>query len=66
MPNRVLNLEPSSGAFSTGAFEGVAALDTSFELRADAVADAGWALSTAWSAMGSVVCFFGTVASMEI
>lgn len=66
MPKRVLNLEPSSGAFSAGAFDGVAARDTSLELRADAVADTGWALVAAWSAMAAVVWFSCSMAGMGI
>jgi hypothetical protein len=51
MPRKVLNLELSSGAFSAAAFEGVAARELSFELRADVVAEPGWAFSGARSAM---------------
>jgi len=46
MPRRILNLELSSGAFSTVAFaacalDGVPALGTSLELTAEAVVEAG-------------------------
>lgn len=51
MPRKVLNLELSSGAFSTAALEGVAARELSRELRADVVAEPGWAFSGARSAM---------------
>jgi len=52
---RVLNLEPSSGGFSAGAFDGVAALDASFELS-EAAVEAGRAFSAVESAMASRVC----------
>jgi hypothetical protein len=51
IPRKVLNLELSSGAFSAGAPEGVAARELSRELRADVVAEPGWAFSGARSAM---------------
>lgn len=51
MPSRVLNLELSSGGFSAGAFEGVAARDTSAELSADVVVDPGRACSADRSAI---------------
>lgn len=54
MPSSVLNLELSSGAFSTGAFEGVPALEGSLELRAEAVVELGWAFSAGRSAMAAV------------
>jgi hypothetical protein len=55
MPSSVLNLELSSAGFSA-AFEGVAALDVSLELRAEAVEEPGRALSAARSAMAYRVC----------
>jgi hypothetical protein len=51
IPRNVLNLELSSGAFSTAALEGVAARELSPELRADVVVEPGWAFSGARSAM---------------
>lgn len=51
MPSRVLNLELSSGGFSAGAFEGVAARDVSLELSADVVVDPGRACSADRSAI---------------
>lgn len=58
IPRSVLNLELSSGAFSTGAFEGVPARDGSLELSADAVAELGWAFSAGRSAMAAgASCF---------
>lgn len=51
IPRNVLNLELSSGAFSTAALAGVAARELSPESRADVVAESGWAFSGAWSAM---------------
>lgn len=51
MPRRVLNLEPSSGAFSAGAFDGVAARDVSLELSTEAAFEPGRAFSADRSAM---------------
>jgi hypothetical protein len=60
MPRKVLNLELSSGAFSAAAFEGVAARELSVELRADVVAEPGWAFSGARSAMVMGYVFYST------
>ena len=62
MPKNVLNLELSSGGFSTGAFAGVAALEGSLELAAEAVAEPGRVFSGARSAMGGFMCssLYGT------
>jgi hypothetical protein len=57
MLSSVLNLEPSSGARSAAAAAGVTALDVSLELRAEAVAEPGWAFSAERSAMVSWACF---------
>jgi hypothetical protein len=57
MLSRVLNLEPSSGAFSAVALDGVVALELSLELRAETVVEPGWAFSADKSAMASLVCF---------
>jgi hypothetical protein len=54
----VLNLEPSSGTFSTAVPDGVAALDVSFELRAEMGVEPGWAFSADSSAMISRAFFF--------
>jgi hypothetical protein len=49
-------LEPSSGAFSAGAFDGVAARDVSFELSAEAALEPGRAFSADRSAMAVGMC----------
>jgi hypothetical protein len=56
IPSSVLNLELSSAGLSTAAFEGVAALDVSLELRAEAVEEPGRALSAGRSAIAYRVC----------
>jgi hypothetical protein len=61
MPNRVLNLEPSSGTFSAAPFAGVAALDVSLEFMAEAVLEPGRAFSADMSAMCPRSCFPGKV-----
>jgi hypothetical protein len=60
-----LNLELSSTGFSTAAFEGVAALDVSLELRAEAVVEPGRACSAGRSAMAYRACFSGRVEEKE-
>jgi hypothetical protein len=60
MPSSVLNLELSSTGFSTAAF-GVAALDASLELSAEAVVEPGRAFSAGRSAMAFCACFSGGV-----
>jgi hypothetical protein len=60
MPSSVLNLELSSTGFSTAAF-GVAALDASLELSAEAVAEPGRAFSAGRSAMAFRACFSSVV-----
>jgi hypothetical protein len=59
MPSSVLNLELSSTG-STAAF-GVAALDASLELSAEAVAEPGRAFSAGRSAMAFRACFSSVV-----
>lgn len=56
MPKNVLNLELSSGGFSTGAVAGVVALEASVEFAAEAVAEPGRVVSEARSAMGGLAC----------
>lgn len=56
MLKKVLNLELSSGGFSAGAFDGVAAREGSLELSAELVAEPGAAFSGARSAMGCRRC----------
>jgi hypothetical protein len=65
IPRSVLNLEPSSGTFSTAAFEGVAARDVSLELSAEVVVEPGRALSAARSAIVSRLCCSRTVEKMK-
>jgi hypothetical protein len=60
MPSSVLNLELSSTGFSAAAF-GVAALDVSLELRAEAVEEPGRAFSAGRSAMANRASFCGRV-----
>lgn len=64
MLRRVLNLDPSPAGCSTGAFEGVVALDASLELGAEAVVEAGRVLSAGRSAMTSLVLSCGDIAKM--
>ena len=66
MLKNVLNLELSSGCFSTGASAGVAALEVSLELTAELVAEPGRVFSGARSAMACEMCAFLSVSRVRM